>query len=99
MKSLGTDYVGTKSVTRTGRACQRWDMQYPHKHTYTDIKQFPDHTLADASNFCRNPDRKEVGPWCFTTDPERRWEPCDIPFCSSEYNAPIHLTYRVFIRQ
>jgi hypothetical protein len=31
-------------------------------------------------NYCRNPDG-EPRPWCFTTDPNRRWELCDIPRC------------------
>lgn len=31
-------------------------------------------------NYCRNPDG-EPRPWCFTTDPNKRWEFCDIPRC------------------
>ena len=31
-------------------------------------------------NFCRNPDGG-VRVWCYTTDPEMRWEFCDVPFC------------------
>ena len=27
------DYFGTKSITVDGTVCQRWDQQYPHKHT------------------------------------------------------------------
>uniref|UniRef100_A0A8D2JJR7 Kringle domain-containing protein n=1 Tax=Sciurus vulgaris TaxID=55149 RepID=A0A8D2JJR7_SCIVU len=32
-------------------------------------------------NYCRNPDG-EPRPWCFTTDPNKRWELCNIPRCS-----------------
>ena len=32
-------------------------------------------------NFCRNPDGEPKGPWCYTTDPDERWEYCDIPGC------------------
>ena len=32
-------------------------------------------------NYCRNPDSVSGGPWCYTTDPNTRWEYCDIPKC------------------
>lgn len=32
-------------------------------------------------NYCRNPDGDRIGPWCYTTDPERRYESCNIPQC------------------
>lgn len=28
-------------------------------------------------NYCRNPTRKTKSIWCYTTDPEVRWEYCD----------------------
>ena len=55
----------------------------PHKHRCA---------AYDANNnYCRNPDisndpyiNKYCGkgrPWCYTTDPNKRWEFCDIPKC------------------
>lgn len=39
--------------------------------------------LADLEfNFCRNPDSDGGGPWCYTTDPEVRWEHCNPPSCT-----------------
>uniref|UniRef100_A0A8B9HSP3 Macrophage stimulating 1 n=1 Tax=Astyanax mexicanus TaxID=7994 RepID=A0A8B9HSP3_ASTMX len=35
-------------------------------------------------NYCRNPDGDRIGPWCYTTDPERRYESCNIPLCKDE---------------
>ena len=32
-------------------------------------------------NYCRNPDRDRIGPWCYTTDTEQRYESCNIPQC------------------
>uniref|UniRef100_A0A8C3R541 Kringle domain-containing protein n=1 Tax=Cyanoderma ruficeps TaxID=181631 RepID=A0A8C3R541_9PASS len=34
-------------------------------------------------NYCRNPDG-ELRPWCFTTNPNKRWEYCNIPRCNSQ---------------
>jgi len=32
-------------------------------------------------NWCRNPDNKEGGPWCFVETENGTWEYCDVPFC------------------
>lgn len=41
------------------------------------------HPKADLeSNFCRNPDGDSGGPWCYTTDLNKRWENCEIPSCT-----------------
>lgn len=36
------------------------------------------------SNFCRNPDGDSNGPWCYTTDPNQRFEFCNIPQCEGQ---------------
>ena len=41
----------------------------------------PEGSLEGAQNFCRNPDLDSGGPWCYTTDPNVRWQYCDIPVC------------------
>ncbi|KAI8509523.1 hypothetical protein Bbelb_133710 [Branchiostoma belcheri] len=74
----GASYRGTVSVTNTGKTCQRWDSQTPHEHIKT-----PDvYPLAGLErNYCRNPDG-ELGVWCYTTDPNSKWELCDVPSCA-----------------
>ena len=39
--------------------------------------------LSDSqSNYCRNSRKCEtLSPWCYTTDPDKRWEYCEIPKC------------------
>ncbi|KAI8484485.1 hypothetical protein Bbelb_377560 [Branchiostoma belcheri] len=75
----GASYRGTVSVTNTGKTCQRWDSQTPHEHSMTPCA-YPSAGLE--RNYCRNPDG-ELGVWCFTTDPNSRWELCDVPSCVS----------------
>ena len=42
-----------------------------------------------AKNYCRNP-TDHNSPWCFTTDPEVRWEECNVTRCESgQYNICI----------
>lgn len=51
----------------------------------SDPFRFPSKNLK--KNYCRNPDG-EPRPWCFTTDPNKRWEFCDIPRCSKYGSHP-----------
>ena len=82
MRLQQKDYRGTINVTRSGRTCQRWDAQTPHTHS-NDPSAEPLAGLED-NNFCRNPDFDE-GAWCYTTDPEVRWEYCDVPACHDNF--------------
>ncbi|KAL7456163.1 hypothetical protein ACHAWC_007673 [Mediolabrus comicus] len=80
------DYRGTISKTSSGRTCQNWADQTPHWHSL-DPANFPESGL-DA-NYCRNPwPRGYVRAWCYTMDPDVRWEYCDVPFCLSPTISP-----------
>ncbi|XP_035667178.1 uncharacterized protein LOC118409908 isoform X2 [Branchiostoma floridae] len=73
----GASYRGTVSATKTGKTCQRWDSQTPHGHGRTPAN-YPSSGLEE--NYCRNPDG-ELAVWCYTMDPNTRWEFCDVPVC------------------
>ncbi|XP_028996580.1 plasminogen-like [Betta splendens] len=73
----GEAYRGTLSKTRSGRTCQKWSDQAPHSHDYTTQK-YPRGGLV--GNFCRNPDNSKK-PWCYTTDPDLRWDYCTVASC------------------
>ncbi|XP_040408480.1 plasminogen-like [Cygnus olor] len=77
----GKDYRGTVAKTGNGRTCQEWSSQSPHSHKYFTPLTHPRAGLD--KNYCRNPDGDVNGLWCFTTDPEKKWEYCEIPRCSS----------------
>jgi len=77
----GFEYLGYVAETVNGRECQAWSAQSPHSHSYTNTSLYPDESVADASNYCRNPSHA-TGLWCYTTDPSVRWEACDVPSCN-----------------
>ena len=80
--NVGKEYMGRTSVTASGKMCQAWTAESPHLPDSDIVIQsnFPDASIADASNYCRNPDEGDR-PWCYTTDPDERWEYCDVPVC------------------
>ncbi|XP_062837808.1 hepatocyte growth factor isoform X2 [Anolis carolinensis] len=75
----GANYKGTVSVTKSGIRCQAWNSTIPHEHSFLP-SSYRGKDLR--GNFCRNPRGEEGGPWCFTSNPEKRYEVCDIPLCS-----------------
>ena len=79
----GRTYIGQLNTTETGRVCQQWSSNTPHTvyASFTD-NGFPDGNSEAAENYCRNPDKDWLdGVWCYTTDPNMRWDSCDVPEC------------------
>ncbi|XP_041661799.1 plasminogen-like isoform X1 [Cheilinus undulatus] len=79
IECIGENYRGQVSTTENGYTCQRWDSQTPHKHDFKPSVH-PENNLVE--NYCRNPD-SGPRPWCYTTNPNKRWEFCSIPRCST----------------
>merc|ERR1711862_487815 len=75
------DYRGTISTTASGLECQRWDTQDPNTHNRTP-QRYPDSDLSE--NYCRNPGETGSAAWCYTTNPNKRWDYCDVPLCGVE---------------
>ncbi|XP_060559477.1 hepatocyte growth factor-like [Ruditapes philippinarum] len=73
-------YKGIRNSTINGILCQRWDSQNPHKHFRNNVSTFPEETLQEAENYCRDPDG-EGTPWCYTIDPNKRWDICEVEKC------------------
>jgi len=71
----GSNYQGEVSKTKSGLKCQKWSKQTPHKHDYY---------RNEEGNYCRNPNSSGKKPWCYTADPDKRWEYCDIPLCKAK---------------
>lgn len=85
MSHLGLEYTGEISLTAGGVRCQSWSAGTKAVHkvneSYTDDK-FPDGSKKAARSYCRNPDRKKKGPWCYTMDVDLIEDSCELPLCS-----------------
>ena len=84
----GREYRGNTSVTIDGFTCQAWTSQTPLLHEMTDPDLFPDQTLEEAQNFCRNPDGHPHGPWCYKMEHTASTTitaktTCNVPYCDS----------------
>lgn len=67
------DYRGGQTRTISNRLCQAWSKQSPHNHSVTP-SLFPNDGLEE--NLCRNPGGNATTIWCYTMDPQKRWELC-----------------------
>ena len=65
-ENWGNEYTGSVSKTRSGKTCQFWNSQLPHKHTQPEWNH----------NYCRNPTNDDGGNWCYTVESGTRWEYC-----------------------
>ncbi|CAG0889785.1 unnamed protein product [Darwinula stevensoni] len=82
----GKEYVGTKDVTETGKPCIKWESQpYDVPWDFLSKSDYAGNFLnldpEIHNNYCRNPSLFRERPWCFVSDPDIKWEYCDIPFC------------------
>ncbi|XP_052805094.1 uncharacterized protein LOC128234709 [Mya arenaria] len=80
-----TNWQGLVNHTETGLKCQRWDVDKPHNHNYHDETFAGGQNQHEAENYCRDP-RGEGNPWCYTTNPNVRWQFCSIPHCNAFTN-------------
>ncbi|MGH0117442.1 UNVERIFIED_CONTAM: hypothetical protein FKN15_034629 [Acipenser sinensis] len=76
---IGENYRGNISVTESGKDCQYWTSNFPHRITEFNVTEMTEKNLIE--NYCRNPDTSPKGPWCFSRDPLVRREECIVPIC------------------
>jgi len=91
--------MGTLSTTVSGKTCQAWASNTPHgpNSAAQNDANYPDGSRGAAKNYCRNPDSDSVGPWCYTTDPDVRWEACNVTYCGT-FNGYSNLSISSYVR-
>ena len=68
----GTAYTGKANTTESGLSCKMW----------SDSPQEYSLTLVGEHNYCRY--ALGFGLFCFTADPAKLWERCDVPLCVTQ---------------
>jgi len=77
-----SDYRGRIAKTVSGKDCQAWSSEKPHKKKKALKSKMDSGELPMLTeNFCRNPNGHKTT-WCYTVDPDTRWENCNIHRCS-----------------
>lgn len=90
--SNGTEYSGRTDVTCAGVQCVPWyrsihklkkalDIEFMYTESILD--KFPDHSLSEAHNYCRNPTKHPCGPWCYTSLVDDSNGTCCVPDCTA----------------
>lgn len=75
----GDGYVGLMARSASGRTCKNWRDEGSESMA---TKGMGNH------NYCRNPSGGKERPWCFTLDPAKEWEYCEVPECPAEGAEP-----------
>ncbi|KAI3366194.1 hypothetical protein L3Q82_010012 [Scortum barcoo] len=83
ISGTGVNYEGKINITKSGRLCQYWSSSFPHPIIREFNASEPNSILHE--NFCRNPNNRPEGPWCFTKDPTVQKETCRVPTCGEVF--------------
>jgi hypothetical protein len=76
-----SDYIGCQTQTVSGLGCMYWeeveDTPYkPDRRGMYPIAAVNGNILG-GHNYCRNPDKKSGGIWCYTASVETPWDYCE----------------------
>jgi len=94
----GRSYRGLVSYTASGRTCKNWlsDNKWSGAAETATPDREEDGIMKWGNglgnhNYCRNPNTDSLDgfdkPWCFTLDPKRPKEVCNIPKCEDQDGA------------
>ena len=92
-RQFAGQYLYTLNVTRSGRPCVAWwdyaqaipsviplHILSPSNRMYDDAF-YPDGSIRDARNYCRNPETAPFQIWCYIAVALASWELCSPEEC------------------
>ena len=71
----GTKYFGRTRRTQRGVECKPWSDGGVSSSNHTDV---------GTHNYCRNPDGRAEGVWCYTENPNKEIDFCDVRKCTNK---------------
>ncbi|XP_062317721.1 hepatocyte growth factor [Osmerus eperlanus] len=78
----GESYRGETSRTRSGLSCAPW-----RDHSSRGERDAAPLIASKDGSFCRNPDKDQHGPWCYTNSSALSWDYCMVKPCESSQNS------------
>ncbi|TKS84256.1 Muscle, skeletal receptor tyrosine protein kinase [Collichthys lucidus] len=85
LPSLHTDPDACTHVPFVGKI----SITDPHQHRLS-VEVIPE--LKNSENYCRNPGGISDRPWCYTLNPNIRWEYCAVPQCGEATMVSVTLS-------
>ena len=65
--------------------------------SYEDTTDADTVTTWSSHNYCRNPGNRSAAPWCYTKNPNKRWEYCQTPYYSNILGKVVLFLVLLFI--
>ena len=84
MTGNGADYRGCQTKTKGGYTCKAWNSNTPIETPSSKISE--SYGTIGQHSYCRNPDN-EPTIWCYTTDPNKRFDFCDTLRCDESFSG------------
>ena len=82
----GSEYAGEISRTTRGYQCRSWHKITKYRWGRFNY-EFPENDIHAAKNYCRNPSKDMLGPWCYVSQKLNIIQDyCSIPFCHGYCN-------------
>ena len=84
----GVEYRGKTNVAENGKKCLSWNNQYVRLYQHHKDSNFPDGSVVEASNYCRNPPHRHglygYTAFCFVNKKDVDPVSCCTPLCKQE---------------
>lgn len=92
-----TLYRGCQDITISGKKCQKWTDVKPHEHIYGGAEY--NGMGLSSGPFCRNPGGSQATIWCYTEDPQVRWEVCTPKAYAGEVTSTLPIAFNPVLMQ